>query len=725
MGLDAAAHVRGFFSGVRDAAFWRAVVPAFGRELARNLSAERDRWVLWLPVATASGILLYFALPFEPSLVSALLVTGAILLATLCAPAEWRVRPLLIGSLAAATGLVAAMIHARIVEAPVLAHRIGPLAVSGIVERIDRTGRGNQRLVIVPDPIEQLAAEAMPARIRITLRHPADLASGDRIRIRATLYPPPGPTLPGGHDFQREAFFERIGAVGFAFGEPELLARGSGRGLALQIEALRDLITRRIFAALPAQSGGVAAALITGKRGAVPDDVSEAFRDAGLAHLLAIAGMHMAMVAGAVFVLSRRVLAAIPALALRLPVKKCAAALALLVSAGYLAVSGAGVSVQRAFLMYGVMLVALLTDRLRQPMRVCALAALAVMLIDPVAITGPSFQMSFGAVVSLIAFYETRWSRFGRLRDWGGRVGTVLIYAAGIVATTLIATIGTDPFGIFHFHRVILYAALGNLIAIPISGFWIMPWALIGCLAMPFGAEALPLRMMGAGIDFVIWAAHGVAELPGDVWAMPELPAWGILMIVLGGLWICLWRGSWRRWGVPAIILGYLSMMTTRPPDLLISGSGKLMAVREADGQYAFSSARGERITRADWSLLGGVGETWPIERASADGRLDCQAERCVYRAGGATILLIRKVPSERIDCRNLDAIVAIEKIGWACRRQMPVIDRIDAWRGGTTALWIEDGRLRLRRADAERGARPWVPMRAQRFDDQITNRDR
>jgi competence protein ComEC len=327
---------------------------------------------------------------------------------------------------------------------------------------------------------------------------------------------------------------------------------------------------------LPGPTGAIAAALITGETHAIPPADAGAFRDAGLAHILVIAGLHMGMVAAAVFFGVRAGFALIPAIALRYPTKKWAAALALLVTFLYLLLSGATVPSRRAFVMIGLMLLAVLVDRLSLSARAIAYAALVVMLLTPEAVAGPSFQMSFAAVAGLIAFYEAMRERLAQWHSHAGLLRRCGLYLLGIAFTTVITTVATMPFTIYHFNRFPVYSVAANVLAVPITGFWIMPWALIACLLMPFGAEGLALTPMGWGIDAVAAIARGVTAWPGAVLNVPSMPAEALMLVGLGGAWLCIWTRRWRWLGLAPIAAGYLTLLFVRPPDLLVVAEGAL-----------------------------------------------------------------------------------------------------------------------------------------------------
>src|SRR6266853_3821274 len=246
---------------------------------------------------------------------------------------------------------------------------------------------------------------------------------------------------------------------------------------------------------------------------------------------------------------------------MRQPIKKITAVVTLIVLFCYLMISGAAIPTQRAFIMTGIVFAAILIDRLRLSMRICALAALVVLLLDPASLVGVSFQMSFGAVVALIAVYETWGTRLAYLFHSGSFARKALGYVGAVAVTTLVATMGTEPFAIYHFHHLVLYSPLANVIAVPISAILTLPWGVVACLLMPFGLEKLALVPMGWGIDVTICVAQWVAALPGNVWSMPRLPTSGVVLVALGGSWLCLWQGKWRWWGVLGVAAGMAMLL--------------------------------------------------------------------------------------------------------------------------------------------------------------------
>jgi len=681
--------------------------------------AERERWALWVPALIGCGIGFYFMLAVEPPWWSG---PGFIAAAGLAVVLGRRSAGLVLPGLAAliaACGFADAQLQTWLVAAPVLERQLGPVRVEGSIIEVDPLPEG-YRIVVEPRAIERLDAAQLPLRLRVRVtRGGDDMLPGQFVSLRAILYPPPAPAMPGAYDFQRRAYFDRLGAVGFAVSPVERRVATDGEGPAtwrVAVASLRSAMTEHILAALPGRTGGVAAAIITGQTHAIPEADATAFRDAGLAHILVIAGLHMGMVAGLAFVALRAFFALIPALSLRYPTKKWAAAFALLVTFSYMLLSGATVSSRRSFVMTGLVMLAVLVDRLQLSARGLAYAATAIMLLTPMSVTGPSFQMSFAAVGALIAFYETYRARLSKWHREAGPVGKVALYALGISLTTVICTVATAPYTIFHFNRFAVYSVAANILAVPITGFWVMPWAMVTCALMPFGLEAWGLQPMGWGIEAIIAIAHGVTAWPGAVVVLPAMPLAGLLLVTAGGLWLCIWQGRWRLWGAPSILLGLLAIALVRPPDLVIAGDGKQIAALDIDGRYMLAG-KTKAMNLETWTRRAAseAGAMFPPEGVSADGSLACDRLGCIYRMRGRSVALLRDPQALAEDRRGVDLVVSPEPARRRCRGAVPVIDRFDLWRGGTHTIWLAPDAITIETVDAWRGERPWVPKHTPR----------
>ncbi len=693
----------GVWLGTRLEARW-----GFWAWLIAQLLEERERWFLWLPVALGSGIALYFSLPSEPPP-----ALGPILLLMITA-AAWLVlrhgppgsMPLWLGLGAVALGLSVASLRTQLVTAPVLERR-GAYMLDGRVLLVEERVRG-QRLLLDQPQIEGIEAAATPLRVRVSRRDgEPPVIAGDRVHMRAMLMPPSPPGAPHGFDFARQAFFEQLGAVGYALGDVQRIEPAHEWTWQLGLARLRQHIAGAIAAAVPGDPGAVATALLTGLRGAIPEHVWHDMQVAGIAHLLAISGLHLGLVAGTLFFAVRFALALSPPLALRLPTKKIAAALALAGAFVYLLLTGMTVPTQRAFTMTALMLIAVMADRNPFSMRLVAWAALVVLVFEPESLLGASFQMSFAAVVGLIAVYETG---VGQRPDRAaGLDRRFALYVGGVALTTLIASAATAPFAIYHFGRLPTYGVIGNLIAVPLTAFWIMPMGLLGLILLPVGLGGVCFMLMGQGVELILAVAATIAQWPGAALHLAQPPIAALIATIAGGLWLCLWRRPWRRLGLLGIALGIGLMVLARPPDLLVDRRGQIVAVRLDDGRLAISPWRRDRWITDGWLRSAGQDEAapWPEDGAGGDD-LRCDALGCVVGRRGQRIALARRPEALEEDCALVDLVISYPRIE-RCPNGTPLIGPAALWQAGGLALWVERDGIETTSVREVRGERPWV----------------
>lgn len=691
-----------------------------GAWLVGEFLAERERWALWLPVALGFGIGIYFALPLEPPLWLGAAFAAAFALASAAVAWAWpgrRTAIVVIGVPLAVAGLgfAAAQVRAHTAATTTLAQRIGPLTLTARIVEAESLPDG------IRLRLDQLASPALneenrPQQVRIRLRGDQDtLRPGDRIRLRAVLAPPQGPSAPGAFDFQRHAYFAGLGAVGYGLGRAEVLtdtnANATG-AVTLWVERLRHALGLRVQEHASGAPGAIILALLIGETAAIPPDALTAIRDSGLAHLLSISGLHVGLVAAFVLTVVRAGLSLVPAISLRYPTKKWAAVLAVAFAGGYTVLAGAPVPCQRAFLMLAIVMLAVVLDRRGISMRLVAWAAAVILLVQPEALLGASFQMSFAAVVALVAAYERL--SLHRLVIGVNRTPArrALLYLAGIALTTLVASAATTPLSAFHFNRIAWYGLAANLAAVPLTGLWIMPWAVIAVCLLPFGLDGLAFTAMAHGTAGLVTIAKTVAAWPGAVSTLPAMPLASLLAFTAGGLWLCLWRRRWRLAGALPLGIGLALMFTASAPDVLVEGGGKLFAVQDRHGEMIVSSHTAAPLARDAWLRLAGAEEAdgnWPRRGVSADGSLACDPQGCIYQAKGYRVALAQTADALDEDCRSSDVVISLVPVRGSCPAARVVIDRIRLWRDGTHALWLEPHRVRVEAANVRRGLRPWV----------------
>jgi competence protein ComEC len=670
----------------------------------------------WLAVAFGFGIVLYFTAEHEPAWWAG---TGLAIASVAGAVALRRHLAAFVAALlifAAAAGFAVATIKTAVIAHPVLRAYASSVTVAGFVE-LREESQHTDRFVLRIDRIAGARIDDPPQRVRLSVKRGLAPPAGAFVEAKALLDPPLQPLEPGSYDFARDLYFQGIGASGFVRGPVKIVTAPPSQGLLARTDALvqrlRDTIDARIRAVLPGDEGSIAAMLINGRRDAIDQHLYDSMFVSGIGHVLSISGYHMAVVAGAIFFIIRAVLALIPGLAERAPIKKWAALAALAVTGFYLLLSGNQVATQRSFIMIAVVLAGVLFDRPTVTMRTLTVAALIVLVFAPQAVVHPSFQMSFAATLALIAGYERGAvklhgradSSFGaRAALWGVNEIIALIFAS------LLAGLATTPYAAYHFHRMAPYGVLANLLAMPVVSAWVMPMGILGILAMPFGFDAPCWRLMGYGIEWMDTVALWVASLPG---AFGRVTAFGTgpLLVLTAALLIIGLLKTPLRWGgfilAAAAILWALSVPA---PDVLIGNDGRSFAVRGADGRLAVHHAGGDTFAIREWLAADGDGRDIN-DRGLAQG-IACDPFGCTGRlADGARIAYALTPDAFADDCREAVLVIAARAApppGCAAT----VIDR-DMWRArGALALHRTASGFVI---DAVRGGdveRPWLPAR-------------
>ncbi|WP_010142247.1 ComEC/Rec2 family competence protein, partial [Oceanicola sp. S124] len=571
------------------------------RQLAVTLRqaalAQRGHLFPWVPVCLGGGIGWYFALRVEPGagtrLALLLLAGGLALLALLAGRRGMALaQPLLLALALVAGGVALASSRAQSVAVPVLSFRYyGP--VEGRIIGIDRSASDAVRLTLDQVRLDRVPPARTPARVRISLHGPegTGVRPGARVMTTGHLSPPGGAVEPGGFDFRRHAWFQRLGAVGYTR-VPLLLSAPPTPG-ATRIFSARMALSQAFQQALPGETGAFAAAVTAGDRSGMGQETLQALRVSNLAHLLAISGLHMGLLTGFVFLALRRLLALSPRIALYWPLKSFAAAGALVVATVYLGLSGGAIATERAFVMAAVVLVAAMALRRALTLRAVALAALVVLGLRPEALLSPGFQMSFAATLALVWIFAMM-----KDRDWPGR--GLAGRAATLVISSAVAGLATAPVAAAHFNQIAHYGLLANLLSVPVMGTLVMPAALVSVLLMPLGLEALPMAVMGWGLDWILAVARFTAALEGARGTVPAPPAGALAVLCLGALLVFLWVGRGRWLGIAPMLLALLLWSRAERPAVLISETGGLVGVMTAGGR-ALSRDRSESFTAQVW----------------------------------------------------------------------------------------------------------------------------
>jgi competence protein ComEC len=409
-----------------------------------------------------------------------------------------------------------------------------------------------------------------------------------------------------------------------------------------------------------------------------------------------------------VFASVRLLLASIPALALNYPIKKWAAFVGAVGAILYYAISGGAAATLRAAIMMVVVFGAVMLGRPAIAMRNVALAALVILCLFPESLLDVGFQMSFAAVVALIAAYEAMRQLFDRYDFTPGRLGRAGLFLGGIVFSTVIAGLAVTPLSIYHFHATQHYAPLANLVAVPVCNLVVMPAALATFVSLPFGLEAWPLAIMGLGLDAMGTVAFWVASLPGAVSRVAQVPNTAFALILAGGLWLTLWLKPWRLAGLLLVLLGVVLAPSGPRPDMIVGREGSLIAVRNAEGRFAVHAERPAAFELKRW--LEHDGDARRPAEARHGRTFTCDPLGCATTVQSHPVAISRHPAGLADDCARADILIVHGDRSLACDRPAHVMDRASLRASGTVALFIEaDGALRKETVADVRGERPWT----------------
>jgi competence protein ComEC len=673
--------------------------------------AERDQLPLWLPVGLMLGIGGWFYLPDRHAWIAFLLLAGSFACAGLAFGATRWGRALAWFALAAALGCALVWWRAEQAAAPRLA-RERLIEMNARIESVQSlAAAGAARLLVEP------VGEGLPVRLRVNVgqdKMVPGIEPGAIVHLRAWMMPPAPMAVPGAYDFARAAWFQRIGGTGRAL-DISVVAAPSSQSLAALIAGWRQRLSAHVREQLGGAAGGIAAALATGDQFGIPDSDAEAMRRSGLAHLLSVSGLHLTAVVGAVMLLTLKLLALSPALALRFRLVLIAAAAGALAGIAYTLLTGAEVPTVRSCIAALLVLGGIALGREALTLRLVAVGALVVLLLWPESLAGASFQMSFAAIVAIVALHESPRARawFARRDEgWPAKAGRFLL---ALILTGLAVEVALIPIALFHFHKAGLYGALANVIAIPLTTFVIMPFEALALLLDPIGLGAPFWWLTGQALSLLLWLAHAAAGAPGAVALLPAMAPAAFALIVAGGLWIALWRTGLRRWGLIPVALGSLWAAATPAPDLIVTGDGRHLALRAPDGSLALLRPRAGDYVRDTLAEASGAEpeflelETLPIAACSPDL---CAAY--VDRDGRRWRILVTRT-RDRVRweemiraCAAADIVVADRPLPRACAPRWLKADLLFLRRTGGLAITL-GGAPRVATVAARVGRHPWA----------------
>ena len=569
------------------------------QRLSADVAAQGERLVLWAPLLLLIGNWGYFRSKFEPGFWP-VMGLGVLSLALFWLGRRYRIAIVIALLL---SGFVLAKLRQEYVATPLLSSSISQSDVTGIVADVEARDRSRFVMLVEVQSASNVPDGQLPRRLRVTGFSKTKMLIGDTVSFSARLNPLPRPVNPGGFDYGRMLYFWSVGGTANVKGEVTTIeAPISWRyELRRQFHSLRSAMGGRITHAIPGPLGAFANALITGERAAIPDAMNVSLQTSGLYHILSISGLHMSLVAGGVFWAVRALLALFPGFALRHPIKKYAAGAALFVGLIYMLLADFGAATERSYIMIAVMFFAILVDRPAISLRNLAISAIIILIVTPEESTGASFQMSFIAVMALVAFFEwwklrpvdakaygkAPWVRFLKSLWW---------WVAASVLTTLVAGGASSIAAIYHFGRASPYGVVANAVALPITEFLVMPEALAASLLMPFGLEGWFLEVMHFGLWLTMRVSDEIASWPGANLMMAQPSLTGTVLLSLGLYVTCMATRSIKLVGMVVMLAGLIVCSWGDRPQILIDERAGNVAVRNDEGVLVLASATGGKF---------------------------------------------------------------------------------------------------------------------------------
>lgn len=579
---------------------------------------DYHNWILWYPIIFGLGILSYFRFEYFNSIA---LYSSIIILCIITLLFYKNKKLLLLLSIIITflIGYIRTAVYTNNLRSPTIKYRMGYAKIYGTIEDFtyyQRNFRERKRILVKVDKIEKVKElekderernkytsyytkdglmHNPPKYIRININNKKYQPKfGDYVEVGANLIPIPKQAFPGSYNINRVFYYEQIGGIGyngyvFKHHHPEEKSLMSK--LRNKAYNTREAINNRIIDIVGKENGTLLGSFITGIRGRIRETDYNTMTNAGLAHIIAISGLNMAIVMGLVFTAIRRILVQSEYLALNFNIKRFAAIFAIIFGFLYLSITGFPISANRAYIMSVLFFVGIIVDRQNDTMRFLALAAFIILFNEPNAILDAGFQMSFLAVIGLICGFKI-------LKEYDIRTFTEhnflkpFYYMFAILMSSIFAQIPVLPLLIYSFNNFTPYNLITNMIAIPLSGFITIPLATFSILLFPFNLEKYLLIPASLSLNFILKLSEHIVNLPYSVLVVPSQPLIALFLMIFGFLWFALWEQKWKYFGIFLFALGIVLSFFKEYPDVIIDTDDKIVILVSKNNQLYISNSK-------------------------------------------------------------------------------------------------------------------------------------
>jgi competence protein ComEC len=570
-----------------------------------------------------------------------------------------------------------------------------------IVVDVEERSTGFTRLTL-EDLIPQNKDAKQYTRVRLFARTeiPRYLLAGDRVKFSAVLERPQGKITPNGYDFARAAFFDGIQATGYVTTPVTIMVAEEKPGFS--VNALRQSLAAKVIEVIPGQAGALAAALLVGRRSHLSADSVDNLRASGLAHMLAISGLHMGLFVGAAFFVFEFVLLFVPIRSPYMNSRKLAAIFAWFAALGYLFLSGMSTATIRAFIIVSIAIAAILLDRRVVSLRSIALAALSILLINPHSVLSAGFQMSFAATIALVSFYEMlnerRQQKYEdkeegvKSVDTGSfstllRKGGQFLYYTSL--TTVIAQLAILPIALVHFQTVSVLGLLSNLVAVPILLFIVVPFGALTAFLAIFGFEWMSIPVLGWGLEQILEIASFVAGVHWAQFFGKPVYEWVLPLSLISGAMLILVRNN----GAISVsaLLAYLILpfIAIQPsPEIIIAKSGNSIAFRDKNKDIAFYTLRQTGFQAESYKKQWGRAPYYHVVRK----KRSCDDYACLYRVNNDQVIAnIRYFPALAQECNQATFVIIPRRWRVYCKGAAVIIEKEKLEAEGPLFVYEED----------------------------------
>ena len=581
---------------------------------------DYHNWLLWCPIIFGFGILSYFRFPYINRLLFYSIILIFITLFYL-----FRKRKdyliFLFTLFLLAIGYIRMSIYTDNINAPTVKYRMGYVNIEGIVKDISYYQRDDEtriRIIVevnkayrnrklnkdqrvsnnmTPYFTKDGVMHNLPKNIRINMSSRSKIPKfGEYVKISANLIPIPKQAYPYSYNLRRILFYKEIGGIaynGYLRDRKEPDTHSFYEKLRYKIYNIRENLNTRIIENINSEAGPIVASFITGIRGRISSTNYNNMAYAGLAHLISISGLHMAIVMGFAFSILRRILVEFENFALKHNIKKISAIFAIIVGFIYLCMTGFPVSANRAYIMSLLFFISILIEREIDTLRFLMLAGSILLFNQPHLVLDPSFQLSFLAVLGLVAGFK--YLKDHNIKTYTNKIWLKpLYYSLAVLLSSIITEISTTPIAIYHFNNYTPFNMFTNLIAVPLAGFIALPLATLSILLMPFNLEKYFLIPAGWAIEIILDISRYVVNIPNSVFVFPSPTLLGISLMVFGLIWFMLWEQKWRYFGAILFIMGLIASIFQKYPDIVIDKDDKFIIIVDNDRTLYFSNDKND-----------------------------------------------------------------------------------------------------------------------------------